>query len=196
MLEGPARIWLNNLPAGSIQCWSDFEDSFKSNFTSTYKRPNHPQHLAMCKQRENETDRDYLTRWTLTRNTCEGVNEAQAIGWFAEGCRHGSMLWQRLRRKTPETLAALIRIADSYALSDPSQPATYGPAPPCTDVHDAGPSRRQDRQDFRNKRNHDRPDYWYDHVAAIDDQPYAGNSQRQKNDRPCERSEMVNLEGG
>jgi hypothetical protein len=43
MLEGPARIWLNNLPVGSINGWVDFEEQFVSNFTSTYKRPNRPQ---------------------------------------------------------------------------------------------------------------------------------------------------------
>ena len=64
MLEGTARIWLNNLKPGSIRCWADFEDAFKANFTSTYKRPNRHQQLADCKQREHETDRDWLTRWT------------------------------------------------------------------------------------------------------------------------------------
>ena len=107
----------------SIQCWLDFEDAFNSNFTSTYKRPNRPQQLSACKQRENETDREYLTRWSTMRNSCEGVVESQAIGWFAEGCRHGSMLWQRLKREMPATLAETIRIADSYALGDPTQPA-------------------------------------------------------------------------
>jgi hypothetical protein len=34
MLEGPARIWLNNLPAGSINGWVDFEEQFVSNFTA------------------------------------------------------------------------------------------------------------------------------------------------------------------
>jgi hypothetical protein len=43
MLEGLARIWLNNLPTGSINGWVDFEEQFVSNFTSTYKRPNRPQ---------------------------------------------------------------------------------------------------------------------------------------------------------
>jgi hypothetical protein len=42
MLEGPARIWLNNLQEGSINGWVDFEEQFVSNFTSTYKRPNRP----------------------------------------------------------------------------------------------------------------------------------------------------------
>lgn len=56
MLEGPVRLWLNNLLKNSIDCWLDFFDAFITNFTSTYERPNHPQQLAMCKQRENETD--------------------------------------------------------------------------------------------------------------------------------------------
>ena len=42
MLEGPARVWLNNLPPGSINCWIDFEEMFISNFSSTYQRPNRP----------------------------------------------------------------------------------------------------------------------------------------------------------
>ena len=83
MLEGPARIWLNNLKAGSILGWPDFEEAFNTNFSSTYQRPNHPQQLSMCRQREDETDREYLTRWSTLRNSCEGVIESQAIAWFA-----------------------------------------------------------------------------------------------------------------
>jgi hypothetical protein len=48
VLVGPARIWLNNLPKGSIDGWIDFEEAFISNFSSTYKRPNRPWQLAMC----------------------------------------------------------------------------------------------------------------------------------------------------
>jgi hypothetical protein len=92
MLEGPARIWLNNLPVGSINGWMDFEEQFVSNFTSTYKRPNRPQQLANCRQGDYETERDYLTRWCTMRNSCEGVVELQAIMWFAQGCRHGTIL--------------------------------------------------------------------------------------------------------
>src|SRR4051812_39503005 len=103
MLEGPARVWLNNLPPGSINSWIDFQDAFLRNFTRTYKRPNRPQQLAMCK-------REFL------RNSCEGVIESQAIAWFAQCCRHESVLWQRLQRDMPTSLAETIRIADSYAL--------------------------------------------------------------------------------
>ena len=47
MLEGSARIWLNNLEENSIECWLDFSEAFVSNFASTYKRPNRPQQLSM-----------------------------------------------------------------------------------------------------------------------------------------------------
>lgn len=129
MLVGPARIWLNNLPEGSINCWIDFEEAFVSNFTSTYKRPNRPQQLSMCKQRDNETDRDYLTRWNNLRNSCEGIVESQAIAWFAQGCRHDNMLWQKLQKEMPATLSEMIKIADMYALGDPTQPSMM-PAEP------------------------------------------------------------------
>jgi hypothetical protein len=93
-----------------------------SNFTSTYKRPNRPQQLANCQQGDYETDHDYLTRWCTLRNSCKGVVEMQVIMWFAQGCRHGTMLWQKLQRDMPATLAETIKIADSYALGDPMQP--------------------------------------------------------------------------
>ncbi|KAK1609712.1 hypothetical protein QYE76_033385 [Lolium multiflorum] len=60
MLVGSARTWLNNLPAGSINGWLDFEAAFISNFTGTYRRPGRPQQLEMCKQGPDETDRAYL----------------------------------------------------------------------------------------------------------------------------------------
>jgi hypothetical protein len=98
MLKGPARISLNNLPAGSINGWMDFEEQFVSNFTNTYKRSNRLQQLANYRQGDYEIDRDYLTRWCTLRNSCEGVVEQQAIMWFAQGYRHGTMLWQKHQR--------------------------------------------------------------------------------------------------
>jgi hypothetical protein len=50
MLVGSARTWLNNLPAGSINDWLDFEEAFVSNFTDTYLRSGQPQQLEMCMQ--------------------------------------------------------------------------------------------------------------------------------------------------
>src|SRR3954452_6105145 len=103
MLEGPARIWLNNLPENSVDGCAEFRRMFFTNFSSTYCRPNSPQSLRDCKQHEHETDREYLTRWSTIRNTCEGVEEKPAIGCFTEGCKYGSMLWQKYRREPPHS---------------------------------------------------------------------------------------------
>jgi hypothetical protein len=163
MLEGPARIWLNNLPAGSINDWMDFEGQYVSNFTSSYKRPNRPQQLANCRQGDYETNRDYLTRWCTIHNSCEGVVELQAIMWFAQGCRHGTMLWQKLQREMLATLAKIIKIADSYALGDPTQStlSSLGQGQSQWNNNGAGASGQFYRPDNRNKRRDDRPDYWY-----------------------------------
>ena len=128
-------------------------------------------------------DREYLTRWCTLRNTCEGVEESQDKGCFAAGCRHGSVLWQRLQRDMPETLADTIRVADSYALGDPTQPASHEPTLSQQVNDGAGPSRRPDRQDLRPKRKEDRPDNRYGsyQVAAVEQDPQAaGGSQRPK----------------
>src|SRR3954462_8723066 len=38
-LKGPARHWLNSLPAEYIGCWEDLEAAFLDNFQGTYVRP-------------------------------------------------------------------------------------------------------------------------------------------------------------
>ena len=64
----------------------------------------------------------------------------------------------------PSTLAQTIQIADSYALGDPMQPASIEQA---GNQDEAGPSRQQDRQDFRHKRREDHRHGSYQ-VAAVE----------------------------
>ncbi|KAK1644069.1 hypothetical protein QYE76_061874 [Lolium multiflorum] len=196
MLLGSARTWLNNLPAGSINGWLDFEDAFISNFTGTYRRPGRPQQLEMCKQGADETDRAYLTRWCEMRNSCEGVHEIQAVGFFMAGCRPNTMLWHKLRRSEPKTMAALMAIADKYALAEEasSTPAEISPAPsrrdnnkPAEHKPAEGGHHGSRRDNYRGKRHSDQPDRRYGsaHVAAVSDHAAAGGSRRQKQtDRP------------
>ena len=96
------------------------------------------------------------------------------------------MLWQRLQREMPATLAETIRVADNYALGVPTQHLLNSVEPSKKypgNNNGAGPSRRNDRPDFWNKRRDDRPDFRYgsNQVKAVDqDHPNAGVSQRQK----------------
>ncbi|KAK1681506.1 hypothetical protein QYE76_042354 [Lolium multiflorum] len=188
MLLGSARTWLNNLPAGSINGWLDFEEAFINNFTGTYRRPGHPQQLEMCKQGPDETDRAYLTRWCEMRNSCEGVHEIQAISFFMGGCRPNTMLWHKLRCSKPKTMAALMAIAD-YALAEEAgkAPAEAAPAPsrrdnnkPAEHKPAEGGSHGSRRDNYRGKRHSDQPDRRYGsaHVAAVSDHAAAGGSRR------------------
>jgi hypothetical protein len=79
MLTGSAQTWLNSLPALQINSWHDFQEAFIKNFMGTYKRPTHPWQLVLCKQGPEEPDRDYLTRWSELRNSCEGVGESRPL---------------------------------------------------------------------------------------------------------------------
>ncbi|KAK1686625.1 hypothetical protein QYE76_047473 [Lolium multiflorum] len=183
-----AHTWLNNLPAGSINSWLDFEDAFVSNFTGTYRRPGRPQKLEMCKQGPDETDRAYLKRWCKMCNSCEGVHEIQAINFFVAGYRPNTMLWHKLRHSDPKTMAALMAIADKYALAEEAgkAPADVSPAPagrdhnkPAENKPAEGASHGSRQDNYRGKRHSDQPDRRYGsaHVAAVD-HAAAGASQR------------------
>jgi hypothetical protein len=117
------------------------------------------------------------------RNSSEGVVESQAIMWFAQGCRHGTMLWQKLQREMLATLAETIKIADSYALGDLTQPTLSSSRQGQSQQNNsgAGASGQFYRLDNRNKRRDDRPNYWYrsSQVAAVEqEQAGTGSSQR------------------
>jgi hypothetical protein len=130
MLTGSARTWLNSLPALQINSWHDFQEAFIKNFIGTYKRPPRPRQLALCKQGPDEPDHDYLTRWSELRNSCEGVGEEQAIGYFTDGCREGTLLKHKLHRAEPKTMADFMAIADKYASADSAARVQYvEPAP-------------------------------------------------------------------
>jgi hypothetical protein len=118
MLTGSARTWLNSLLAVHINSWYDFKEAFIKNFTRTYKRPPRPRQLALCKQGPDDLDRDCLTRWSEVRNSCEGVGEEQAIGYFTDGCWDGTLMKHKLHRAEPKTMAKFMVIADKYASAD------------------------------------------------------------------------------
>src|SRR3954468_10303658 len=118
MLQGSARTWLNSLPANNINCWEDFSEVFVRNFIGTYNRPHLPRQLALCVKGKEKPLRDYLARWIKLRNSCEGVHEIQVIQYFTDGCLDGSMLKHKLPRKEITSLAELMKIANSFVVSD------------------------------------------------------------------------------
>ncbi|KAE8820899.1 Endoglucanase 3 [Hordeum vulgare] len=115
----------------------------------------------MCSQMADEPLRDYLTRWTELCNSCEGVHEMQAIQYFIEGCRDGTVLKHKLMSSEEATLAELKAKADKYAKADSAMrikvTATGKDAPPLATPRLCVKSRGQEN----NKRKTDRPDPRY-----------------------------------
>ena len=114
MLTGSAWAWLKSLPHGSYTCWEDFSDDFIKNFLEAYKRPASFEQLRACKQRADETLREYIQRWTLLRNSAERISEYNAIYVFTRGV-YRLELKETLGRIKPKTIAHLIQVTNEWA---------------------------------------------------------------------------------
>jgi hypothetical protein len=104
------------------------------------------------------------------------------------------MLWHKLRRREPKTMASLMAIVDKYAMAEEAgkAPAEASPAPSRRDHHKSaenkpaeGASHGSQRDNYRGKWHSDQPDRRYGsaHVEVVSDHA-AGGSWRQKQDRP------------
>jgi hypothetical protein len=58
------------------------------------------------------------------------VGEEQAIGYFTDGCREGTLLKHKLHRTEPKTMADFMAIADKYASADSAARVQYIEAAP------------------------------------------------------------------
>jgi hypothetical protein len=176
MLTGSARTWLNSLSALQINSWHDFQEAFIKNFTGTYKRPPRPWQLALCKQGPDEPDRDYLTRWFELRNSCEGVGEEQAIGYFMDECREGTLLKHKLHMAKPKTMADFMAIANKYASADSAARVQYvEPAPVEGQSQPASGQSGHHNRDRHGKRKDEHRDnkYGSQQVATVQGSPGA-----------------------
>ena len=68
LLSSSTRAWLEQLEHGSIRCWSDPRSTFIGHFQSTYTRPGNSWNLRNCRQRADETLREYIQRFSKKRN--------------------------------------------------------------------------------------------------------------------------------
>lgn len=114
MLEGSARAWLNQLPPSSIYSWDDLFRVFVKNFEGTYKRPGGLAELQHCVQKQNETLREYIQRWTTLHNSVENITEHQAICAFKQGVRYRE-LTLKFGPSDISTLSRMMEIANRYA---------------------------------------------------------------------------------
>ncbi|GKA57225.1 reverse transcriptase domain-containing protein [Tanacetum coccineum] len=86
-LKDSTRIWWNSQKVGSILDYKDLKAKFRSHFSQQKKFTK--THLAVhnIKQRENESTRAFITRYTDDTLQILGLHEYQRISGFIHGLR-------------------------------------------------------------------------------------------------------------
>jgi hypothetical protein len=126
-------------------------------------------------------------RWSELRNSCEGVGEEHAIGYFMDGCREGTLLKHKLHRAKSKTMADFMVIADKYASADSTARVQYvEPTPAGGQSQPASGQSGHHNRDRHGKRKDERRDnkYGSQQVAAVQGSLGAtGGSQKCKGDK-------------
>ncbi|KAK1647230.1 hypothetical protein QYE76_065035 [Lolium multiflorum] len=133
-LKDSARAWLRGLPKG------------------TYKRPVGIEELRNC-QKQKESMRSYIGRFTKLLNDAEDVSVGRAIDAFSDGVRHESYI-EELGHKKPKTITKLMEIANSWVDGeDNMRRQRSDDEDDDQPKHDSGG--RRDRHKRRKNRNYD-----------------------------------------
>ncbi|XP_066163720.1 uncharacterized protein [Oryza sativa Japonica Group] len=113
-LDGIGRSWYFNLPANSIYSWEQLRDVFFLNFRGTYEEPKTQQHLLGIRQRQGESIREYMRRFSQARCQVQDITEASVINAASAGLLEGE-LTRKIANMEPQTLEHLLRIIDGFA---------------------------------------------------------------------------------
>nr|XP_043639646.1 uncharacterized protein LOC122610749 [Erigeron canadensis] len=86
-LKDLARVWLDAQPEGSITSFEDLKTKFRSHFSQQRKYKKMHLEAHNIKRRENESIRQYITRYTDETTLMKGLSENQKISGFVHGLR-------------------------------------------------------------------------------------------------------------
>ena len=84
-LRGTARLWLMNLPPGSVGSWGKLCEKFVTNFNGSFTRPGTHGDVLTIRQRKGETLRQYIQCFSQVRNTIPCISPTAVIMAFSEG---------------------------------------------------------------------------------------------------------------
>ncbi|GJT42130.1 reverse transcriptase domain-containing protein [Tanacetum coccineum] len=122
-LKDSARIWWNSQKIGSILNYEDLKAKFRSYFSQQKKFTK--THLAVynIKQREGESTRAFITRYTENTLQILGLHEEQGISGFVYGLRTRSLV-EHLSTDLPSIYKGLME--KTYTWVEAREVATNG----------------------------------------------------------------------
>ena len=118
-LKGPARHWLNSLPANSIGSWENLADAFLDNFQGTYVRPLDADDLSHITQQPGEPARKFWTRFLTKKNQIVDYPDAEALAAFKHNICD-EWLARNLGQEKPKSMAALTTLMTRFCAGEVS----------------------------------------------------------------------------
>jgi hypothetical protein len=163
------RAWLELLKPGCIRCWGDLRSVFIGHFQGTYTQLGNSWDLLNCRQRSNETLREYIQRFSKKHNELPNIADADVINAFIYGTTCEALV-PVLSRETPRMTWELLDIATQYATGEEAIQTNFSDKAKATSHLNGGdggddPASSQRHCDRRNK---DRKRRGEEMVAAAD----------------------------
>nr|CAB3504614.1 unnamed protein product [Digitaria exilis] len=123
-LADSARTWLEHLPPNRIRDWDDLVETFVGNFQGTYVRPGNTWDLRGCRQKPDESLRDFIRRFSKRCTELPNITDHQIIHSFLESTTCYSLVC-KLGRSPPPDANRLFEVASKYASGEEAANAIF-----------------------------------------------------------------------
>jgi hypothetical protein len=99
-----ALRWFNQLGRQTINSWTQMVETFVARFITNSRKTREMDALLTMKFQENETIKDYSTKFWETYNNIDGCGEEVAVNIFKLGLPPGTGLRQSFIKRPPPDL--------------------------------------------------------------------------------------------
>ena len=178
-----AHKWLHTLleeaaaqqaTSSFVGSWRDLREVSVGNFQGTYARPSSTWDLRGCTQKDGESLRNYIQRFSRLCNNLSDTSDAEIIGAFTFGTTSETLV-RDLGVRKPRTVKELLDLATNHAEEEDalSMMLRRGKSAAMNDA-DVGPSSHSKKEKKQNKRRRrgDEDDF----VAAVDEKKGGGKT--------------------
>ncbi|GKE16369.1 hypothetical protein Tco_1423946 [Tanacetum coccineum] len=116
-LDGNARGWLEHLPAGSIDGWTELRERFTTGFSTRRACFKDPTEITKVVRKVNETLITFKERWIVKTGFIEGVPEVMRISSFMDAHKFPELA-KRYSDKVPKMVDEMMVRLDDFVRSE------------------------------------------------------------------------------
>ncbi|KAF8666369.1 hypothetical protein HU200_053472 [Digitaria exilis] len=154
MEQGPLT-WLESLHPDSIDSWHALKKAFVSNYQGSFERPGSKYELRACKQKPDESLRDYNRRFFAIKASCVPIPDSEVIDYFQEGMTDRS-LFRDFGHNRPRDLEEFRALVSNWMDTDDQERERYGKRPNNPGRKNQEDNRDQPRDSFQRNGNNPR----------------------------------------